>query len=201
MFMDNSMTRPKIIKKAEDKNLKLSNFQINSKWSTVKITNLKSSSKDEEKAYALNYFLNNLFLEKTEKEISVRKLDNISAEYIFKYRLFYSDQPENRYASYSSIHSILASLVYDLPKVENENNVVTSLRENINEIRNHIKNGSSKPIIVSKKVDYISRYYKLMLKHLIVSDNELYKVIDVNSFKEIVGKNTGEFGGYTMDKK
>ena len=192
MFMDNSENIPKISKKTIESIAK--GMTIDHKWSNVKVPCLTSKSTKKNKAYVTNHFLNNYFLEKSEKElISYRNIAN--PDNLYKYRLVYKDQDAQKYASFSSLHSALASVVLDLPPVDNENPVVTSLRNNVYEIKEGLKDRSTTSIDISKYTGEKSRYYKGMIKHIIVSDNELASLLNCSSIKE------NSNGTYTIDKK
>ena len=195
--MDNSGTKPKMIKETDRKFY----FDVDPKWSIVKVRSLKSNSKSEDKAYALNYFLNQRFLANSEVELVTKRADIGAAEFLFKYRPCYNDQTISKYLSYSSSHSILASLVYDLTKAKNESEVITSLRDNVIELKKFAKDDSINKIVFYKNTDYSNRYYKLMLKHLIISDKELYKILDLKSFKETKNTSKTAYEAYTIDKK
>lgn len=193
--MDNSGTKPKINESIVKNITKGDSFFIDHKWSTARISCLDSKSTKKEKAYALNHFLNKNFLDKTEKEL-INYRCSTKIDSIYKYRVFYSDQNENRYASYSSIHSVLASLVLDLPSVENEHPVVTSLKENFNKIKCFVEDKSRDNLEFSRSSDALNRFYKSMVKHIIISDESLSKVLDIDSLREIPKNAT-----YTIDKK
>lgn len=56
-------------------------------------------------------------------------------------------------------------------------------------------NENSKLIEISKYTGNKKRYYKAMLKHIIVSDEQLYKALNTEYLRETAK------GNYTIDKK
>ena len=136
MFMYNSENIPK--KKKETIKDITRGLTVDHKWSTVKIPCLSKTSTDKDKAYVTNYFLNNYFFDKTEKQLLNMK-DFTTPEALYKYRVIFKDQDVPKYASFSSVHSALASVVLDLPPVENENDIIKSLRKNVSEMKERFK--------------------------------------------------------------
>lgn len=155
-------------------------------------------SSDDEKAKAINYLLNNVFFNKMipgNFQYSIgtkyRRMTPISwnneskIRYFYKFRpIFHGDQ-EWKLASYNVKHSMLASVVLDYNPVENENEIITNLRENYNKIIQFSKD-MSKKYITLKNINIIYQgIYKEMLKHILISDKNLPSNIDVSSIVKI----------------
>ena len=185
--MGNSETNPKVMEEITN----ISNYRIENKWSIVRLNILSSECTKKERAYALNYFLNTYLLDN--KITNFRKLR--LNEFMYKYRLLLKDEKSQNYASFSQYHSILASLVIDLPKVDNEHSVVTSLRDNYMKLKK-FANSKEKTIEFEIFANDYKRLYKGMLKHIIISDGELARIYDITTLRELPKEKN-----YSIDKK
>ncbi len=203
-------TIPKINEKKK-KLIEEANFIIDNKWSIVKLEVLETKSLKKEKAYALNHFFNNYYLASLKNQNnfcyeSKRGTSRIKYIYLsddkkrnntlYKYRMIFRGDKESKLASYSDFHSILANLVIDYPKVENESKLVTSIRENWMAIRKFGKDKLQTKLKLENCDFKYQRNYKEMLRHILVSDKDLPTCINVDSLRRI-----NEDLTYTIEKK
>lgn len=200
--MDNSGTVSKKTKRLEE--ITDSNkYRISEKWSMIDISCFDSKTTKKERAYALNDFLNkNLFSSKTfqsQKLYHTRKPlsypTQIIPQNIYKYRVSYDGDRSVRYAPYFKAHSILATVVIDLPRSEIEDEMITCLRENYKLLKKAVKS-EDKTIKFKRTTDNMRPMYKNFLKHIIVSDEELYRTYNTDTLRE-----TPKAYIYTIDKK
>lgn len=98
--------------------------------------------------------------------------------------MFFDSTFSLNFASYSICHSMLASVVLDLPKVKNESKIIGNLRDTINSIIENSKSGIKLFEFKSPDISY-QKYYCDMIKHLLVSINNLPSNINVNSVKKV----------------
>ena len=160
----------------------------------------QNGSSDSEKAYAINEILNNELLNKIDsgKDIKVdyycskrigrdnyySSISKDKLEHIYNFTvLFKGEFRTTRYTSFSAMHSMLANLVLDYPKVENEHKIVTNLRENYNKILKFSKDNNASILRINNCNIKFQKKYANMLRHILVSNGNLPKNIDINSIK------------------
>ncbi len=121
---------------------------------------------------------------------------NQTFEHIYKFRLVFKGDLDPKLASFATAHSILANLVLDYPKLENEDTLITNLRENYNKIIQFSKNDKIDTLEIANCDIIYQRHYKEMLKHVLVSDKNLPSNIDLNTLRKI-----GKDCTYSISKK
>lgn len=121
---------------------------------------------------------------------------NQTFEHIYKFRLVFKGDLDPKLASFATAHSILANLVLDYPKLENEDTLITNLRENYNKIIQFSKNDKIDTLEITNCDIIYQRHYKEMLKHVLVSDKNLPSNIDLNTLRKI-----GKDCTYSISKK
>lgn len=122
---------------------------------------------------------------KNRRRITISYVSEQKLKYFYKFRAAFNGEYQSGRASYSQNHSMLASLVLDYKPVSNENEIVTSLRENYKKIIEFSKD-ESKQFVDVKNIDVIYQgEYDKMLKHILNSDKNLPSNIDVSSIKKI----------------
>lgn len=121
---------------------------------------------------------------------------NQTFEHIYKFRLVFKGDVDPRLASFATAHSILANLVLDYPASEDEDILITNLRENHKKIIDFSNNNEMDTLeIVNCDIIY-QRHYKEMLKHILVSDKNLPSNIDLSTLRKI-----GKDRTYSISKK
>lgn len=122
---------------------------------------------------------------KNRRRVTISYVSEQKLKYFYKFRAVFNGEYQSGRASYSQNHSMLASLVLDYKPVSNENEIVTSLRENYKKIIEFSKD-DSKQFVDVKNIDVIYQgEYDKMLKHILNSDKNLPSNIDVSSIKKI----------------
>ena len=190
--MDNSETKQKKNRNVMEEITKSSNYIIENKWSIVRVNIQSSDCTKKERAFALNYFLNSYLLNNKMPIYRNARLN----EFVYKYRLLFKDEEPQNYASFSQYHSILASLVIDLPKADNESGVVTALKENYMKFKEFALNNEETTLEFESSIADHKRLYKGMLKHIIISDKDLVKIYNIDTLRELPKANT-----YSIEKK
>lgn len=155
-------------------------------------------SSDKEKINAINNFLNRYFFQEVEKKydgITGLALDNLKKYY--KYRIAFNGENENYMASFSMWHSVIAKLVLDYPKVENEHKIVTNLRENKDKILGFANNPNITQLEIKNCDRQYQRFYRDMLRHILYSIKDFPgSVVNIDSLRKISKDLT-----YVIEKK
>ncbi len=84
-------------------------------------------------------------------------------------------------APYSTSHSMLANLVLDYPKVKNELDIISNLRENYLKVIQFSNLDNTETLIFYNCDLKYGRQYREMFKHILISDKNLPQNIDINS--------------------
>lgn len=152
----------------------------------------QNGSSDNEKVYAANEFLNQVFFKWHIKETNVSAKiygDEKNRSHIYKYRVAFSgDYVIKRITSFSQSRSILAYLVLDKAniKTENEHSIITKLKEDYKKIIEFSKDDSQTKLLIEKYEDIRYRtMYKNLLRHIMVSDKNFPDNIDKDSLTRI----------------
>lgn len=117
-------------------------------------------------------------------------------EHLYKFPAIFKGEKEKGIATFSSVHSMLANLILDYPKAENENELITNLRENYNKIISFSKDDTIDKLKIKNCNLMYQGPYKEMLKHILISDKNLPKNIDPFSITKIAEDLT-----YVISKK
>ncbi len=103
-------------------------------------------------------------------------------EHLYKFRaVFKGELAPGIAAPYSTSHSMLANLILDYPKVDNELDIISNLRENYLKIIQFSNSDSIENLKLYNCDLKYGRQYKEMLKHILISDKNLPQNIDANS--------------------
>lgn len=159
---------------------------------------LQVGASDTDKALIANQILEELFLQRMKVPYEKINTDfrNQTFEHIYKFRLVFKGDIDPRLASFASAHSILANLVLDYPALKDEDILITNLRENYKKIIEFSKDDSNNVLeIINCDVIY-QKYYKEMLKHILVSDKNLPSNINLSTLRKI-----GKDCTYSINKK
>lgn len=171
---------------------------------------LPNGSSDNEKARAINSILNDEFFSKIdERPVYIRQyyskgrgasisFDAEKLDHLYKFCPVFKDElePKTLY-SYSDFHSMISTLILDLPLVKNEDKLVTNLRENYKKILKFSKQKDKDELIIENCDIRYQKKYANMLRHILLSDKKLPKNIDYNSIEILKDRKTT----YTIRKK
>lgn len=146
----------------------------------------QNGSSDNEKAYAINTVLNEMFFERVKRSYkNDYEFRDKGYSHLYKFRALFRGDLNTQLCSFSEAHSMLANLVLDFKKVENEDEIITYLRECYHKIIDFSKDENSEKLMI-KGCDIIYRVsFKEMLKHILISDKNLPSNINVNSLARI----------------
>lgn len=158
-----------------------------------------SGSTEKEKAYALNEYLNNNFFSKIEAEYDGHGEPLERLKRLYKYRMAFKGEIEDYRASFSTWHSMLARIVLDFKASNtsrNEREIIKNLRENTNKIIQFAYDNENTSLTLKNCDRRYQRFYKEMLRHVLISSKDIPQNINVNSLRKVTEDLT-----YVIDKK